>query len=106
MSNELAWFKSSYSNSEGGNCVEVALSWRKSSYSNSEGGACVEVAAPWAKSSYSNSEGGECVEVATCPHTIHVRDSKQLTAGPQLALAPDAWAEFISFAASAPVSPA
>ncbi|RNG17775.1 DUF397 domain-containing protein [Streptomyces botrytidirepellens] len=104
MSNELAWFKSSYSNSEGGNCVEVALSWRKSSYSNSEGGACVEVAAPWAKSSYSDTQGGNCIEVATCPHTIHVRDSK-LNAGPQLALAPDAWAEFIAFAATA-VSPA
>lgn len=86
MSDELAWFKSSYSNSEGGNCVEVALSWRKSSYSNSE--------------------GGECVEVAACPHTVHVRDSKLSGAGPQLALAPDAWAEFISFAAAAPVSPA
>ena len=24
MSTELAWFKSSYSNTEGGNCVEVA----------------------------------------------------------------------------------
>lgn len=34
MSNELAWFKSSYSNSEGGNCVEVAPSWHKSSYSD------------------------------------------------------------------------
>ncbi|WP_329318814.1 DUF397 domain-containing protein [Streptomyces sp. NBC_01262] len=26
MSSELAWFKSSYSNAEGGNCVEVAAS--------------------------------------------------------------------------------
>ena len=26
MSTELAWFKSSYSNSEGGDCVEVAAS--------------------------------------------------------------------------------
>lgn len=47
MSDELAWFKSSYSYSYsysdsdsdsdtggGGNCVEVALSWRKSSYSD------------------------------------------------------------------------
>ena len=84
MSDELAWFKSSYSNSEGGACVEVALSWRKSSYSNSE--------------------GGNCLEVAACPHTVHVRDSK-LNAGPELALAPDAWAEFIAFA-SAAVSPA
>ncbi|GHD85630.1 DUF397 domain-containing protein [Streptomyces naganishii] len=26
MSDQLKWFKSSYSDSEGGNCVEVALS--------------------------------------------------------------------------------
>lgn len=25
MSNQLTWFKSSYSDNEGGNCVEVAL---------------------------------------------------------------------------------
>ncbi|NUL07632.1 DUF397 domain-containing protein, partial [Streptomyces lunaelactis] len=30
----------------------------------------------WFKSSYSSGEGGACVEVATCPATIHVRDSK------------------------------
>ena len=53
----------------------------------------------WFKSSYSNSEGGACVEVAACPHTVHVRDSKLSAAGPQLALAPDAWAEFMAFAA-------
>jgi hypothetical protein len=39
--------------------------WRKSSRSNPQGGECVEVAAvPWRKSSRSNPEGGECVEVA------------------------------------------
>jgi len=81
MSDELAWFKSSYSNSEGGACVEVALSWRKSSYSDTQ--------------------GGNCIEVATCPHTVHVRDSK-LKASPQLALAPGAWAEFIAFVAVSP----
>ncbi|WP_412180705.1 DUF397 domain-containing protein [Streptomyces sp. ADMS] len=30
----LAWFKSSYSSSEGDSCVEVALAWFKSSYSD------------------------------------------------------------------------
>ncbi|MCQ4045534.1 DUF397 domain-containing protein [Streptantibioticus rubrisoli] len=81
MSDERAWFKSSYSGTEGGNCVEVAVSWRKSSYSDSEGGACVEVAA--------------------CPQgadTVHVRDSKDKF-GPQLAFTAAAWAEFIAFAA-------
>ncbi|MCF1600274.1 DUF397 domain-containing protein, partial [Streptomyces muensis] len=38
------WFKSSYSDDGGGNCVEVAYTWRKSSYSDGGGGNCVEVA--------------------------------------------------------------
>ncbi|MBQ1114975.1 DUF397 domain-containing protein [Streptomyces anulatus] len=53
----------------------------------------------WFKSSYSGSEGGNCVEVATCPHTIHIRDSKDLTV-PALAVSPDSWASFVEFAAS------
>ncbi|MFF4230990.1 DUF397 domain-containing protein [Streptomyces sp. NPDC001820] len=48
----------------------------------------------WFKSSYSTGEGGECVEVATCPATIHVRDSKHPT-GPQLAVTPTTWATFV-----------
>ncbi|MFF5501183.1 DUF397 domain-containing protein [Streptomyces roseolus] len=71
---DLAWFKSSYSSSEGGNCIEVAYNWRKSSYSSSE--------------------GGECVEVAAHPALIHVRDSK-VPHGPELAVAPAAWATFV-----------
>ncbi|MBG0855527.1 DUF397 domain-containing protein [Streptomyces spinoverrucosus] len=49
----------------------------------------------WFKSSYSSSGSGDCVEVATCPTTIHVRDSKH-TPGPQLTLSPEAWVGFIS----------
>ncbi|WP_328770242.1 DUF397 domain-containing protein [Streptomyces sp. NBC_00286] len=76
---ELAWFKSSYSDSSNPNdCVEVALDWFKSSYS-------------------SGTEGDSCVEIATCPATVHVRDSKNIE-GPQLALAPDAWADFVTYA--------
>ncbi|MER5538501.1 DUF397 domain-containing protein [Streptomyces mirabilis] len=75
---ELAWFKSTYSGSEGDDCVEVALSWRKSTYSGDS--------------------SGDCVEVATCPTTIHIRDSKH-TPGPQLALSPSTWTEFVKFAA-------
>lgn len=30
MSEQLTWVKSSYSDSEGGNCLEVALHWHKS----------------------------------------------------------------------------
>ncbi|MER5552793.1 DUF397 domain-containing protein [Streptomyces sp. NPDC002793] len=49
----------------------------------------------WFKSSYSNNEGGACVEVATCPHTVHVRDSK-VTDGPTFAVAPAAWTAFLT----------
>ncbi|MFV8129602.1 DUF397 domain-containing protein [Streptomyces syringium] len=83
MSNGLLWFKSSYSDDEGGACVEVALAWRKSSHSDDE--------------------GGECVEVAALPHTIHVRDSKLGSDGsaPELMLTPRTWTEFISHVAGA-----
>lgn len=54
----------------------------------------------WFKSSYSSSGDGDCVEVATLPTTIHVRDSKNTT-GPQLALSPTTWTEFVEFAARA-----
>ncbi|PGH47902.1 DUF397 domain-containing protein [Streptomyces sp. Ru87] len=75
---KLVWFKSSYSGTEGDNCIEVALSWHKSSHSGSQGDSCVEVAA--------------------CPEAVHVRDSK-VVSGPQLALSPAAWAAFVSYAA-------
>ncbi|QUW78801.1 DUF397 domain-containing protein [Streptomyces mirabilis] len=52
----------------------------------------------WFKSSYSGDSSGDCVEVATCPTTIHIRDSKH-TPGPQLALSPTTWTEFVEFAA-------
>jgi hypothetical protein len=74
--------------------------WRKSSYSNEEGGVCVEVAdclpdvVPWRKSSYSNEEGGECVEVADGhPGVVPVRDSKNPT-GPALLVNAGAWQAF------------
>ncbi|MFE3327794.1 DUF397 domain-containing protein [Streptomyces sp. NPDC059176] len=75
------------------------LVWFKSSYSGNEGGSCVEVAYAWRTSSYSNNEGGECVEVASCPHAVHVRDSK-VPGGPVLTVAPAAWASFITSAAA------
>ncbi|MDH6575728.1 DUF397 domain-containing protein [Kitasatospora sp. MAP5-34] len=82
--------------------MSTQLTWFKSSYSNDQGGACIEVAISWVKSSHSGTEGGNCVEVATCPDTVHVRDSKD-KAGPQLAFTPAAWAEFVSYAARQPV---
>ncbi|MCJ0871691.1 DUF397 domain-containing protein [Streptomyces sp. AP-93] len=75
-----------------------ALTWFKSSYSGSEGGNCLEVAYHWRKSSYSGSEGGDCVEVAAHPAAVHVRDSK-VTEGPVLTVAPSAWSAFVTSAA-------
>ena len=69
------------------------LYWFKSTYSGTDGDDCVEVALTWHKSPYSGDSSGDCVEVATCPTTIHVRDSKNTT-GPQLALSPATWADF------------
>ncbi|GFE25119.1 DUF397 domain-containing protein [Streptomyces nigrescens] len=74
---ELTWFKSSYSGSQGDDCLEVALSWHKSSYSGGD--------------------GDSCIEIATSPTTIHIRDSKD-KAGPQLAVPAGAWAAFVGYA--------
>lgn len=73
------------------------LHWFKSSYSGGEGGACIEVAYDWRKSSYSSGEGGACIEVATSPATIHIRDSKNIT-GPHVDVAPAAWSAFVAYA--------
>ncbi|MFE4989927.1 DUF397 domain-containing protein [Streptomyces mirabilis] len=51
----------------------------------------------WFKSSYSSSsEGDSCVEVATTSSAVHVRDSKTIE-GPRLALASDAWTDFVAY---------
>lgn len=54
--------------------------WRKSSYSSTNGGECVECAplgaTEWRKSSFSGSNGGECVEVAAGAPCVAIRDSK------------------------------
>ncbi|MFF3456537.1 DUF397 domain-containing protein [Streptomyces sp. NPDC002730] len=73
----------------------AAMTWFKSSYSGSEGGDCIEVAYDWRKSSYSGDEGGDCVEVAAHPLAVHIRDSKNPT-GPVLTVAPAAWAAFVA----------
>ncbi|MBT2397001.1 DUF397 domain-containing protein [Streptomyces sp. ISL-100] len=80
--------------------MSTALEWFKSSYSGSEGGACLEVAYAWRKSSYSSDEGGACVEIAACPTAVHVRDSK-IPDGPTLTLTPATWSHFASYAADA-----
>jgi hypothetical protein len=91
------WRKSSYSSSNGGQCVEAATVWRKSSYSSSNGGQCVEAATVWRKSSYSSSNGGECVEVApgaaVPARLVAIRDSKDPD-GPKLLVTPAQWQAF------------
>ncbi|MBT2394784.1 DUF397 domain-containing protein [Streptomyces sp. ISL-100] len=79
-----------------------AAVWRKSSYSNGDGGECVEVAeafpgaARWRKSSYSNGSGGLCLEVAdNIPGVVPVRDSK-IPHGPALVLPATAWVPFVA----------
>jgi hypothetical protein len=74
VNSELAWFKSSYSTGDGGDCVEVAFGWRTSSYSTGS--------------------GGDCVEVAACPHRVHVRDSKNTARG-SFQVSPGAWSAFL-----------
>ncbi|MGW1502176.1 DUF397 domain-containing protein [Streptomyces mirabilis] len=81
------------------------VTWRKSSYSNQDGGQCVEAsddllaAAAWRKSSYSNQDGGECLEVVdnlpTPTPLVPVRDSKN-PHGPALVLPAAAWASFVT----------
>ncbi len=77
------------------------VAWRKSSHSNGDGGNCVEVAegflgaARWRKSSYSNGSGGNCVEVADgLAGVVPVRDSK-MPDGPVLVVPARAWASFV-----------
>ncbi|MGW1034416.1 DUF397 domain-containing protein [Streptomyces antibioticus] len=97
-SQKLTWFKSSYSDGEGGECVEAAYAWFKSSHSSGGGGECVEASYAWRKSTHSDGGGGECLEVAVCPGTIHIRDSKN-PAGPTLDLSPTAWDGFLAHVA-------
>ncbi|GAB2800700.1 DUF397 domain-containing protein [Streptomyces daliensis] len=94
------WRKSSYSDDSGGQCVEVALGWHKSSHSDSGGGNCVEVAFGWHKSSYSSPNGGDCVEVAACgcpDPAVHIRDSKAGEDGPTLTVPAAAWTAFAAY---------
>ncbi|MGW7520589.1 DUF397 domain-containing protein [Streptomyces sp. NPDC054796] len=76
------------------------LRWFKSSYSNPSGGDCVEVAFDWHKSSYSSSSGGECIEVAHCgcaEADVHIRDTKTPD-GAVLTVPAAAWAAFTTYA--------
>ncbi|MCX5207273.1 DUF397 domain-containing protein [Streptomyces sp. NBC_00237] len=69
--------------------------WFKSSYSSSAGGECIEVAYDWHKSSYSDDGGGQCVEVSACSRTVHVRDSKLGDGSPILTVSSASWDAFL-----------
>lgn len=102
--NSVNWRKSSYSASNGGDCVEVGAAWWKSSYSRSNGGNCVEVGLGWHKSSRSSSDGA-CVEVARhVPAAVVVRDSKD-AGGPVLAFSAEDWQAFTTRIKSGDLSP-
>ncbi|MFG2834455.1 DUF397 domain-containing protein [Streptomyces zaomyceticus] len=75
------WFKSSYSNGDGGDCVEVSYDFTD---------------AAWRKSSYSNGQGGDCLEVSyNFEGVVPVRDSKNPT-GPALLVPTAAWTAFVA----------
>ncbi|MEU5240327.1 DUF397 domain-containing protein [Streptomyces lydicus] len=75
--------------------------WAKSSYSDANGGDCIEFSRDfaWVKSSYSEGNGGACVEFSralTHPHgLVPVRDSKD-PHGPALIFPAGNWTAFVS----------
>jgi uncharacterized protein DUF397 len=68
-----------------------SATWRKSSYSGTNGGNCVEIAT-WRKSTRSGTDGA-CVEVADTARVVLVRDTKDRDSG-ALAFSAGAWAAF------------
>ncbi|MEH6378268.1 DUF397 domain-containing protein [Streptomyces sp. KLMMK] len=76
--------------------MRATLHWYKSSYSDSSGGNCLEAALAWHKSSYSDPGGGDCVEVGRRPDRapVHIRDSKNPTGG-TLTINNTTWASFL-----------
>lgn len=71
--------------------------WRKSSYSGSDGADCLEVSDAWRKSSYSSADGDDCLEVndAHDSAAVPVRDSKN-PHGPAVLFGASAWAAFVA----------
>ncbi|MFI1204306.1 DUF397 domain-containing protein [Streptomyces sp. NPDC020883] len=79
----------------------AAATWIKSSYSEGNGGECVEFSPDfaWIKSSYSDANGGDCLEVSPAHTQTHgvvpVRDSKAFD-GPPIIMSVNGWSSFIS----------
>ncbi|WP_328687543.1 DUF397 domain-containing protein [Streptomyces caniferus] len=78
----------------------TAATWIKSSYSDANGGDCVEFTRDfaWTKSSYSEGNGGECIEFSRALTQAHglvpVRDSKDPD-GPALVFPAAGWSAFV-----------
>lgn len=109
----MSWHKSTYSGSQGDNCVEVDVSWKKSTRSghadcvevdvgwkkstrSTTSQNCVEVNAQWSKSSFSGNQGS-CVEYTTDTDDgqVAVRDSKDPD-GAILEFSTGSWNNFIA----------
>ncbi|MFJ9414165.1 DUF397 domain-containing protein [Streptomyces sp. NPDC101227] len=80
----------------------ATVQWRKSSYSDHNGGDCIEVghdfpgAVRWRKSSYSSGASDNCVEVRDdIPGVVPVRDSKD-PHGPALVIPAAGWTAFVT----------
>jgi hypothetical protein len=77
--------------------MTTVRTWFRSSYSGTQGDNCIEVAMDWFKSSYSGSSGDNCIEVAAAPDSVHVRDSKDQARG-RLTVTATAWSAFVAYA--------
>ncbi len=75
--------------------MPLSLAWAKSSYSDGQGGNCVEarLTSEWAESSYSTPDGGNCVQTRHAGLDVQVRDSKNPD-GPVLTFSAAAWETF------------
>jgi hypothetical protein len=69
--------------------------WRTSSYTDAQGGNCIEVGQfpGWGTSTCSHADSDACAEVASSPTRITVRDTKD-RAGATLSFAVQAWRTF------------
>ena len=74
------------------------LSWYRSSYSSGSSGQRVEVV--WAKSSYSSGSGGDRFEIADAGTAVMIRDSKRPDAA-FLGVPVAQWTAFVRMAARA-----
>lgn len=79
----------------------TSTAWTKSSYSDANGGECIEFSRDfaWTKSSHSDGDGGQCIEFSRALTETHglvpVRDSKN-PGGPALVFPAGGWSSFIT----------